>query len=67
MDHERAKDEAYTVSEVARLLAYSRRTIVRLFENEPGVISIRKPGGKRRTLRIPRAVYHRVVRKMTVR
>jgi transcriptional regulator GlxA family with amidase domain len=64
VDRERAKDEAYTVSEVARLLAYSRRTIVRLFENEPGVI-IKQ--GKRRTLRIPRAVYQRVVHRLTVR
>lgn len=64
MHHEKAKDETYTVSEVARLLAYSRRTIIRLFEHEPGVI-IKQ--GKRRTLRIPRAVYHKVVYKLTVR
>jgi hypothetical protein len=54
----------YTVAEVARLMGYSARSIVRFFENEPGVI-IRK--GKRRTLRIPRAVYQRVLRKWTTK
>jgi hypothetical protein len=53
----------YTVREVARMLSYSRRTIVRMFENEPGVI-IRR--GKRRTLRIPKRVYERVIRKLMV-
>jgi hypothetical protein len=61
------ENEAYSVSEVARLLRYSRRTIVRMFESEPGVIVIKHPEGKRRTLRIPRAVYQRVVHKMSVR
>jgi len=55
--------DAYTVAEVARLMAYSTRSIIRLFELEPGVI-IRR--GKRRTLRIPRAVYQRVIRKLSV-
>ena len=61
------KDEAYSVADVAKLLRYSRRTIVRMFQDEPGVIIVSKPGGTRRTLRIPRAVYERVVRKLTVR
>jgi transcriptional regulator GlxA family with amidase domain len=56
--------ESLTVAEVGRLLNYSRRTIIRLFENEPGVI-IRR--GKRRTLRIPRAVFQRVIRKLSVK
>ena len=55
--------DAYTVAEVAKLMAYSTRTVIRLFELEPGVI-IRR--GKRRTLRIPRAVYQRVIRKLSV-
>ena len=55
--------ETYTVSQVARMMAYSKRSIIRLFEREPGVI-IRK--GKRRTIRIPRLVYQRVLRKLSV-
>jgi transcriptional regulator GlxA family with amidase domain len=56
--------ENLTVAEVAQLMGYSPRTIIRLFENEPGVLI--RPG-KRRTLRIPRAVFQRVVRKLSVR
>jgi hypothetical protein len=60
--------QAYTVAEVARMLNYSRRTVVRIFENEPGVLIIKRPEkmNKRRyrTIRIPRAVYHRVLRRM---
>ncbi len=55
-------ESPFTVREVAELMGYSMRSIVRLFENEPGVL-IRR--GKRRTLRIPRAVYWRVLRKLT--
>jgi transcriptional regulator GlxA family with amidase domain len=63
IDTTKPEDAAYTVAEVARMLNWSRRTIVRMFENEPGVL-IRS--GKRRTLRIPKAVYERVIRKYTV-
>jgi excisionase family DNA binding protein len=55
--------QTYTVAEVAQLMGYSRRTIIRLFEREPGVLI--RPG-KRRTLRIPRAVFQRVIRKLSV-
>jgi len=61
------ENEAYSVAEAARLLGCSMRTVVRLFESEPGVVILRKPMGKRRTLKIPRAVYRRVIGKMTVR
>jgi hypothetical protein len=60
--------DAYTVAEVSKLTHWSRRTIVRMFEREPGVIfSKAKATGTRRSLRIPRAVYQRVIRKLTVR
>jgi len=55
--------DAYTVAEVAKLMGFSARSILRIFEREPGVL-IRK--GKRRTIRIPRAVYQRVLRKLTI-
>jgi transcriptional regulator GlxA family with amidase domain len=61
------QNEAYTVAEAAKLLGVSMRTVVRMFENEPGVVVLRKPAGQRRTLRIPHAVYRRVVGKLTVR
>ena len=55
--------DAYTVAEVAKLMAYSTRTIIRLFEREPGIIV--RENKKRRTIRIPQAVYQRVMRKCT--
>jgi hypothetical protein len=62
---------AYTVAEVAELTGFSRQTITRLFENEPGVIIIGR--GEQlhtrsyRSIRIPNAVYERVIRRFTVK
>lgn len=61
--------QAYTPDEAAALTGYSRDTITRLFENEPGVIVLNRPTtmNKRRyrSIRIPRAVFERVIRKVT--
>lgn len=61
----------YTVAEVAALMGLSRRTVTRLFEHEPGVIILERPEQlhKRRfrSIRIPRSVYERVLRKLTVK
>ena len=58
-----------TTSEAASMSGLSRMTITRMFEREPGVIVIRRAETlhKRqyRTIRIPRAVYERVIRKVT--
>jgi hypothetical protein len=54
----------YSVAEVCVLLGFSRWTVIRLFENEPGILirlhpeKMHKRG--RRIIRIPRAVYLRV-------
>jgi transcriptional regulator GlxA family with amidase domain len=62
-------DKALTVAEVANLTGLSRQTITRMFEREPGVLVIGRSETmhKRgyRSIRIPRAVYERVVRKVT--
>lgn len=54
-----------TVDEAATLLAMSRRTVIRLFEREPGVIVLARPARmhkrRYRSLRIPAAVFHRVL------
>ena len=68
---EPSKPEApYTVVEAAALMGVSRQTISRLFEHETGVIIIGTPETKNkrqyRTIRIPRAVYHRVIRSLQV-
>ena len=60
----------YSVKEVAALTGLSERTIIRLFEHEPGVIILERPGQlhkrRYRTIRIPRAVYLRVLSKVSV-
>jgi hypothetical protein len=59
----------YTIAEVARLTGFSTSTVIKLFENEPGVLILRRPEKmhKRgyRSIRIPRAVYQRVLRRIT--
>jgi hypothetical protein len=65
------KDKAvFTVAEVALLTGFSRDTITRMFEREPGVIVITRPSANHkqryRSIRIPRAVYERVLRRMLV-
>jgi transcriptional regulator GlxA family with amidase domain len=62
---------AYTVNEVAALTGMSRQTVTRMFESERGVIVIARPETlhKRgyRSIRIPRAIYERVVGKLAVK
>jgi hypothetical protein len=58
----------YTVAEVAKMLNYSPQMITRLFENEKGVVIVERKAKKRnyRSIRIPRTVYERVIRKLSV-
>jgi AraC-like DNA-binding protein len=61
----------YSVAEVSALTGLSARSVTRLFENERGVIiyEVPNPNRKRagyRTIRIPRHVYERVMRRHTV-
>jgi hypothetical protein len=60
-----ADKPAYTVAEVAALMGLSRQKVTAMFENESGVIIIESPTRMRkrrhRTIRIPRAVYLRVL------
>ena len=61
----------YTVAEVSKLTGFSAQMVTRIFENEKGVIIFEAPNPRRkragyRTIRIPRHVYERVVRRMSV-
>jgi len=62
---------AYTVGEVAALTGFSRDTITRLFEGEPGVLVVARPETthkrRYRSIRIPRDVYERVISGLTVK
>ncbi len=60
----------YSVAEVSALTGLSARAITKLFENERGVIVYETPRFRRkrasyRTIRIPRHVYERVMRRYT--
>jgi transcriptional regulator GlxA family with amidase domain len=63
-------DRALTVADVAALTGFSRDTITRMFQHEPGVLVLARPSANHkrryRSIRIPRAVYERVVRRLTV-
>lgn len=61
----------YSIAEVAGLMHLSPRVVTQLFEHEPGVIVFEVPNPRRkrasyRTIRIPRHVYERVIRRFTV-
>jgi hypothetical protein len=59
----------FSVAEVAAFLEMSPQSVRRLFEKEPGIIVLARPGrmNKRRyrSMRIPRAVYNRVTGRLT--
>jgi hypothetical protein len=61
----------YTVADVAALTGFSERTITKLFEHEPGVLIYEVPRKRKRasyrSIRIPRHVYDRVIRRLTAR
>jgi hypothetical protein len=58
----------YTVTEVAVLMGFSPQTVTRLFEREPGVLVLNRPEvmhkRRYRSIRVPHAVYERVLRKL---
>jgi len=66
-----ADKQAFTVAEVAALTGFSRQTVTRMFEREPGVLMLSRPEAmhKRgyRSIRIPRHVYERVSQRLQVR
>jgi hypothetical protein len=59
---------ALSVAEVAGFTGYSRQTVTKMFEDEPGVLVINRPETRNkrsyRSIRIPRCVYERVIRKV---
>ncbi|HEX3104421.1 MAG TPA: hypothetical protein VHQ22_08235 [Terriglobales bacterium] len=56
--------QTYTVKEIAAIMSMSRWTVVRLFQAERDVLVLR--GKQRKTLRIPRFVLERVIRRISV-
>jgi hypothetical protein len=64
-------DKVYTVAEVAALTGFCRKTVSRMFEHETGVIVLDRSETMHKrsykSIRIPRAVYERVIGKITVK
>jgi hypothetical protein len=62
--------EAYTIAQVTVLTGFSRQTVARLFESEPGVLIVSRPETmhkrRYRSIRIPSVVYERVLRRLKV-
>jgi hypothetical protein len=61
----------YTVDDVAVLTGFSRSTVTRMFEKERGVLILGRPESlhkrRYRSIRIPHAVYKRVVDRLSVK
>ena len=64
-------ERPYSIRDLTVLHNLSYRTIVRLYESEPGVLVLqtspdhqRKTGRRYRTIRVPRQVYMRVKHRM---
>jgi hypothetical protein len=68
---ESASAESYlTPSQIAKMLQISTDTVIRWFEQEPGVLVIGDSKGTRgkrryRTIRVPESVFQRVLRRRT--
>ncbi len=64
------EEQFYTVAEAAKILKVSRDTITTLFADEPGVVDLGSPERlhkrRYRVLRIPHAVFNRVIHKLRV-
>ena len=64
------EESFYTVAEVAEILKVSTDKVTRMFEDEPGVLDLGSPekSHKRRyrVIRIPHAVFNRVIHKLRV-
>ena len=68
------KDKPFTISELMLMHNFSRRTTIKLYENEPGVQILQasrdhqqKIGRRYRTLRVPQYVHMRVKHRLEVR
>ena len=65
-----AERSVYTVSQVAAMTGFSRGTVTRMFERERGILMLNRPESmhkrRYRSIRIPRAVYDRVIAKLSV-
>jgi hypothetical protein len=64
-----ALEKHYRVSELAKLWGFCPGTVIKLFSDEPGVLKLQGPSGKRKytTLSIPESVASRVHERLSRR
>lgn len=64
------EEQFYTVAEAAKILKVSRDTITKMFADQPGVLDLGSPERlhkrRYRVLRIPHAVFNRVLHQRRV-
>jgi hypothetical protein len=64
------EEQFYTVAEAAKILKVSRDTITKMFADQPGIVDLGSPERlhkrRYRVLRIPHAVFNRVIHKLRV-
>lgn len=63
-------EQYLTPAQIAKMLQLSTDTVIRIFENQPGVLVVGDCEGSRirrryRTIRVPESVYKRVLRQCT--
>lgn len=67
-DEDRSAEQHETVAELARRWGWSTKTVVRVFQDEPGVLALERPETRHkrgyRTLTIPASVAGRVHRRL---
>ena len=60
-----------SVDDVVQLTTFSRRTVIRWFEKEPGVLVFERPEAlhkrRYRTIKIPRKVFDRVIGRLVLK
>jgi hypothetical protein len=71
LEETKVYERHFTIDQIAETWSLSRDTVTRIFEDEPGVLVVQAPRGKRgrrgyRTFRVPGSVVERVHRRMSV-
>lgn len=65
-----AAKQILSIADVVMLTGFCKQTVINRFENEKGVLILERPETmhkrKYRSIRIPRAVFERVLKSMTV-
>lgn len=63
--------QSYTLEQIAKMTGYSRSTVCRIFEKEPGVLILERLEGmnkrRYRSIRVPEEVFERVRQRLALK